>query len=174
MDKDHHIVTLLSSPESKAEGIRVLMSAYQDRLFNHLYKMLGDEAQAKDALQETFIKVWQKFDKYSGKSALFTWVYRIASNEGLQMLRKRRPTDELGEHHMTAVSSSTEDANWILEKLYQALDELPEKQRLVFLLRYFDELTYEELVEVLGGSKGGLKANYHHAVKKIEAFLKSH
>ncbi len=174
MDKDQQIVTLLSHPASRAEGIRMLMSEYQERLFSHLYKMLMDEEQAKDCLQETFIKVWQKFDAYSGKSALYTWVYRIATNEALQALRKRKPTEEVSELHLAQAPSISEDANAILEKLYAALANLPEKQRLVFHLRYFDELSYDELTKVLGGSIGGLKANYHHAVKKIESFLKTH
>ena len=162
----------MSQPQTKEEGMRMLMTAFQERLFANLFRMLKDEDQAKDALQECFIKVWNKFDSFNKSSSLYTWIYRIATNEGLQILRKQKPSEDISELPLSQGNNEL-NGTFILEQLYAALNELPEKQRLVFHLRYFEELSYEAISNITGGSIGGLKANYHHAVKKIEIFLTS-
>jgi RNA polymerase sigma-70 factor (ECF subfamily) len=153
-----------------------IIREYQERVYHVVRKIVIDHDDTDDLVQETFIKVWQKRDSYKGNSQLFTWIYRIAVNEALQHLRKKQRNtlvsihqDELLENQLR--SEMGPDADEIQVQLQKAIAQLPDKQRAVFTLKYYDELKYEQIAEILGGSVGGLKANYHHAVKKIELFL---
>ncbi len=140
--------------------------------------MVIDHDETDDLVQEVFIKVWQKRDHFKGNSKLFTWIYRIAVNEALQHLRKKKRhriisiQDETGLENLLRTQMSP-DADEIEIRLQKAIAALPDKQRAVFIMKYYDELSYEEISGILGGSIGGLKASYHHAVKKIENFLKT-
>ncbi|PTB97964.1 RNA polymerase subunit sigma-70 [Marivirga lumbricoides] len=159
-------------------GFKKLMQLYQEKLYSVIRRVLIDHDDTNDALQETFIKVWNKVDSFQGDAALFTWVYKIAVNEALQSLRKRKrrflKSSEYKENFVEMLQSEQVfDGEQIQLILQKAIIELPEKQQLVFNLKYYDELSYEQIAEITGSSIGGLKANYHHAVKKIENYLKS-
>jgi RNA polymerase sigma-70 factor (ECF subfamily) len=130
-----------------------------------------------DALQNTFIKVWGNLDNFRSESGLYTWLYRIATNEALTLLKKKKrkyllPLTDV-ENQLANTLEADEEFNGtdIQKKLQKALLTLPEKQRLVFHMKYFDDMKYEEISEILSTSVGALKASYHHAVKKIENYL---
>jgi RNA polymerase sigma factor (sigma-70 family) len=134
---------------------------------------------ADDIVQEVFVKVWNNLDSFKGESNLFTWIYRIATNESLQFLRKKRNqswfrSDITEELENALVSEKHIDADEIQMKLQKAILQLPDKQRLVFNMKYFEELTYEEIAAITDSTVGSLKASFHHATKKIEEFLQDH
>lgn len=155
----------------------MLMQQYQQRVYWHIRKILIDPDETDDATQNTFVCVWRNLDKFREESKLYTWIYRIATNEALAELRRRKKRnllrlDDVGEELSTRVdNASFFSGNAIERKLFKALVRLPEKQKLVFQMRYFDELSYEDIAEILGTTVGGLKANYHHAVKKLEKYV---
>ncbi|TNE80192.1 MAG: sigma-70 family RNA polymerase sigma factor [Bacteroidetes bacterium] len=174
------LIAGLRDENTRSLAFSVLLDKYQERLYWHLRKMLNDHADADDALQNTFMKAWQNIESFRGDSKLFTWLYRVASNEGLAILQRRKKKGMLSIHSeeeeegpvmQIAGSVETKGADYIERKLEEALDTLPEKQRLVFQLKYFEEMKYEEMSEVLETSVGALKASYHHAVKKIQNFI---
>lgn len=158
------------------ENFPEIIRLYQERVYHVIRKIVTDHDDTDDLLQEVFIKLWQKRDSFQGNSQLFTWIYRIAVNESLQFLRKKNrttftPIDERDLPSDSISSHMSTGADDIHEYLQKAISTLPEKQRAVFILKYYDELKYEQMTEILGGSVGGLKASYHHAVKKIEKFI---
>lgn len=168
----------LKDPANKMAAFKKLMKLYQEKVYSIIRRMLIDHEDTNDALQETFIKVWNKVDSFHGEATLFTWVYKIAVNEALQVLRKRkRQYEKSSEYQKSIVEILQNDPGFDGEQiqliLQKAIMELPEKQKLVFNLKYYDEFSYEQIAEITGGSIGGLKANYHHAVKKIENYLKA-
>ena len=132
-----------------------------------------------DLLQEIWLKVWQNLDKFSGNSQIYTWIYRIAINETLQFLKRKKrflfiETNNYQKEQIQAVYQGKYiSGDEIQLKLHEAMLLLPEKQRAVFQMRYFDELKFKDIAEILKLSEGGVKANYHHAVKKIENFIKT-
>jgi len=154
-----------------------LVEKYQKRLYYHIRRMVIDHDDANDVLQNTFIKVWNNLENFKEQSQLFTWLYRIATNECLtflEQLKRRKSTafenvEQLLGNKLSSGKYFTGDE--IEMKLQHAILSLPEKQRLVFNLRYYDEMPYEEMSKVLGTSVGALKASYHHAAKKIEDHL---
>ena len=157
---------------------RALVEEYQRRVYGIVRKMVIDHDDADDVVQEVFIKIWSNRESFEGKSEIFTWIYRIAVNESLQFLRKkkRRSLFSMGMHEAMAAKvdhALGPDADQIEKSLQKALLTLPDKQRAVFHMRYYDELTYEQLAEILGGTVGSLKASYHHATKKVEKYLTS-
>lgn len=153
------------------------MDTYQSRLYWHIRRMIVDHDLAQDVLQDTFIKVYQNFHQFKQESKLYTWLYRIATNEALQQLNKLKRmnrTDEDPEYHlvnMVADNISTE-ADEIQVLLQKAIQTLPEKQKLVFMMRYYDDLPYEEISNIVDMSVGTLKTNYHYAKQKIESYIK--
>ena len=177
--EDEHILALLGAAATHERGFRLLMSRYQEPLYRHVRRMVYSHDDANDVIQNTFIKVFKNIERFEGKSKLFTWLYRISTNEALTFLsnRQRKDTDTIDDsengHLANQLRADTFfDGDEIQIKLQQAIAILPDKQRTVFNLRYFDEMPYEEMSEVLGTSVGALKASYHHAVKKVEAFFK--
>lgn len=177
--EDEHILALLGAAATHERGFRLLMSRYQEPLYRHVRRMVYNHDDANDVIQNTFIKVFKNIERFEGKSKLFTWLYRISTNEALTFLsnRQRKDTDTIDDpengHLANQLRADTFfDGDEIQIKLQQAIAILPDKQRTVFNLRYFDEMPYEEMSEVLGTSVGALKASYHHAVKKVEAFFK--
>ncbi len=156
-----------------------LLDAYQQRIFQLAQRMVIDADDAADITQEVFVKVWQKRDQFKGDSAIFTWIYRIATNHCLEFLRKKKKrgflrfTDYEETLKKKLESPSYFDGDEYQRILHQAVLTLPEKQRVVFQLKYFDELKYEEIARITDTSEGALKASYHHAVKKIEAYAKN-
>jgi RNA polymerase sigma-70 factor (ECF subfamily) len=170
------ILSLMDNPKSKESGFRLLMQTYQKDLYWHIRNIVGTHEDTDDVLQNTFIKVFRFFDKFKRDASLFTWIYRIATNESLTYLKKRnkQQTEDIGNsYQLTGTESHGLDGEVIIERLNAALINLPEKQKLVFKMRYFEEMTYQQISEILETSVGALKASYHFAVKKIEAELKS-
>lgn len=174
---DAELLQLIADPTTREQGFRLLMQQYQRRVYGLVRKMVSDHDDADDIMQETFIKIWQGLEHYRGDAQLFTWIYRIASNECLSFIaRKKRkghvPLEAAPEAAETAAARGPgPSGEEVSLRLQQAVDLLPEKQKLVFHLRYFDELTYEQMAEITGTSEGALKASYHHAVRKIEDFI---
>ncbi|TAG08254.1 MAG: RNA polymerase sigma factor [Sphingobacteriia bacterium] len=174
---DLHIITLYGQIDTRNEALSLLISKYQQRLYWHIRKIVIDHDDTDDVLQNTFIKIWKGLENFKGDSALFTWLYRIATNEALGFLRKKQKENTQSIHPIEyQLSKSLESDHYfkgdtIQLKLQQAILTLPEKQRIVFNMRYYDEMPYEQMSEILETSVGALKASYHHEAKKIEAFI---
>ncbi len=178
--EDKDLLLKLRDPESKNYGFNLLVRKYQQKVYWHIRKMVIDHDDADDLVQESFVKVWKNIDSFREDAQLYTWIYRIATNECLNFLRKKKnkyflPIHDV-QHELTQKLDSGHhiDGDEIQLKLQKALLKLPDKQRLVFNMKYFDEMKYEEISEITDTTVGSLKANYHHAVKKIEEFLKEH
>lgn len=179
MIEDTQLLANFSRAESREKAFAQLIGKYQQRVYLLVRKMVIDHDDADDVVQEVFIKVWKNLDKFEGGSQLFTWIYRIATNECLRFLERKKKkrfwisindaSTELAAKIDNAPNISGDE---VQKKLQKALLRLPDKQRLVFNLKYFEELRYDEMAEITGTSVGGLKASYHHAVKKIEEDLK--
>jgi RNA polymerase sigma factor (sigma-70 family) len=175
---DKLLLEQFKQPGSKERAYTAIIKKYQERLYWHIRRMLVDHDDTNDVMQNMFIKVWNGLENFREDSQLYTWLYRIATNESLSFLdqKKRKSAD----YSLSDVEGNLEnriradenfDANKLEWKLQLAIQQLPEKQRLVFNLRYYDEMPYEEMSKVLGTSEGALKASYHHAAKKIEEYI---
>lgn len=174
---DAQILELLGQPATYDTGFRALMVKYQERLYYHVRRMVTDHDDTDDVLQNTFVKVHKGIGKFRGQSGLYTWLYRIATNEAITFLnaRKRKATTSLDDDGVLQDRIAGDvffDGDRAQARLVAAIGTLPEKQRAVFNMRYFDEMPYEDISEVTGTSVGALKASYHHAAKKIESFFK--
>jgi RNA polymerase sigma-70 factor (ECF subfamily) len=176
---DKELIREFRDPKSRNFAFSKLVNTYQERLYWHVRRIVIDHDDADDVLQNTFIKVFKNLDNFREDSQLYTWLYRIATNESISFLKKQRKHIFVSMDDVAHSLSSKLEADPQLSgdaiqlKLQQAILKLPNKQRLVFNMKYFEELKYEEMSEVLGTSVGALKASYHHAVKKIEAELKN-
>ena len=174
---DREILKLIREEHSGERGFILLVKKYQQRLYWHIRRLLVDHNDADDVLQNTFIKVWQGLPQFRGESQLYTWLYRIATNEALSFMKKAQrnrsiPYEDGGAELCTLSDNAPSiSGDEISRKLQKAILMLPAKQRLVFNMKYFDEMKYAEISEVLGTSIGALKASYHLAVKKIEKQL---
>lgn len=176
--KEQEIIELMSSEKSRDRGVRLMMDVYQSRLYWHIRRLIVDHDLAQDVLQDTFIKAYQNFRQFKQDSQLYTWLYRIATNEALQQLNKikrMRKSDEDSEYHLQnlVAESVQQDAEEIQILLQKAIQTLPEKQKLVFTMRYYDDLPYEEISKILDMSVGTLKTNYHYAKQKVEDYIKT-
>jgi RNA polymerase sigma factor (sigma-70 family) len=166
---------LLTTDPNK--GFRLVVEKYSSRLYWHIRRLVILHQDADDALQNTFINAWKCIGNFRNESSLYTWLYTIATNEALALINKRKRNatvslDDLENHFSNSIEgSSWFDGNEAQVKLQNAIIQLPEKQRVVFNLKYFDEMPYEEMSKVLKTSEGALKASYHHAVKKIEKII---
>lgn len=176
--KDEEILAKFKQPDTKNYAFNLLVRTYQERVYWHVRKMVIDHEDANDLTQEIFVKVWKNLGKFQGKSQLFTWIYKIATNECLNFLNKKRKkfliplVDVNAELTNKLETSEYVSGDEVQIKLQKALLKLPDKQRLVFNMKYFEEMKYEDISEVVGTSVGALKASYHLAVKKIEKYLK--
>lgn len=176
---DEQIIDFISIPEKQEEAFRYILKTYKERIYFHVRKIVIDHDDADDVTQEAFIKIWKNLDKFRGDSKLYTWLYRIATNEALTFLQKKKrdKSVSIDDNAMlvSTLESSRSDAylsgDEIQIKLQKALLELTDKQRVVFNLKYFEALKYDDISEITGTSVGGLKATYHFAVKKIEEYL---
>ena len=172
---DDNISELLKTDLNK--GFRLLVEKYSQKLYWHIRRLVILHEDADDALQNTFINVWKGLGSFRSESSLYTWLYTIATNEALTIINKRKRNaavsiDDLQGYFASSMEGSTWfDGDAAQEKLQNAILKLPDKQRIVFNLRYYDEMTYEEMSKVLKTSEGALKASYHHAVKKIENII---
>jgi RNA polymerase sigma factor (sigma-70 family) len=167
-------------PAFKEKAFTVIIKKYQEKLYWHIRRMVVTHDDANDVLQNMFIKVWKGLDNFREDSQLYTWLYRIATNECLTFLeqQKRKSSvsfSDVEEGLRNKIKAEGNfDANRLEWKLQLAIQHLPEKQRIVFNLRYYDEMPYEQMSKVLETSEGALKASYHHAAKKIEDFILNH
>jgi RNA polymerase sigma factor (sigma-70 family) len=175
--EDKDLLEKIKNPETSSYGFNLLVRAYQQRVYWHVRKMVIDHDDADDLTQEVFIKVHKAIGSFREDSQLFTWIYRIATNECLTFLNKKRrrfflPLEDVGKELSAKLDTSPEiSGEDIQKKLQKAILTLPDKQRLVFNMKYFDDLSYEAMSEITDTSIGALKASFHHAVKKIEDFL---
>lgn len=176
--EDKELLEKLRHPETRNFGFSILVRTYQQKVYWHIRKMVIDHDDADDLTQEVFIKVHKHVSEFRQDAHLYTWIYRIATNECLNFLRrkKRRFFLPIGDNESELVAKLTSapyvNGDEVQLKLQKALLKLPDKQRVVFNMRYFDDLSYDEISEITKTSVGALKASYHHAVKKIEEFLK--
>ena len=177
--EDQMILDWIGKSESLEKGFRALVEKYQQKLYWHIRRMVLSHDDADDILQNTFIKVYRSIDQFEQKSSLYTWLYRIATNESLTFIdrNKKFQYDFVEDHDEHPAISQLKadpyfDGDEIQLQLQEALTRLPDKQKQVFLLRYHDEMSYKDMSDVLGTSEGALKASYHHAVKKIEEYFK--
>lgn len=178
--QDSELLVRFRDPATKESAYTSIVRKYQEKLYWHIRRMVVEHEDANDVLQNVFIRVWNALENFREDAQLYTWLYRIATNECLTFLeqQKKRSAVPLGD-----VESGLEnkikadkdfDANKLEWKLQLAIQQLPEKQRIVFTLRYYDEMPYEQMAKVLETSEGALKASYHHAVKKIEDYILNH
>jgi RNA polymerase sigma factor (sigma-70 family) len=172
---DHALVVMFKEERSRERAFTQLVKKYQERIYWHVRRMIVEHEDTNDVLQNVFIKVWRNLGEFREESNLYTWLYRIATNETLTWIsnKKKRSTVTIEDNAFAEklVDQEGFDASKIEWKLQQAIQALPEKQRIVFNLRYYDEMPYEEMSGVLDTSVGALKASYHHAVKKVEAYM---
>lgn len=178
MDEDKDLISAFRIPQSREAAFRDIIFKYQRKIYYQIRRIVIDHDDANDVVQNVFIKAWKGLDGFNEESRLSTWLYRIAYNESINFIKSKKASlfvssDEF-EHvlddHITDTSGFTGEQ--IEQKLQKALQTLPEKQRLVFNMKYFSSMKYEEMSEVLGTSVGALKASYHHAVKKIEEYFR--
>lgn len=175
--EDSELLDLFRDSSTKEMAYTAIIKKFQERLYWHIRKMVISHDDTNDMLQNVFIKVWKGLENFREDSQLYTWLYRIATNECLTFLeqRKKKATlsledDENGLSNMIKADKNF-DANKLEWKLQLAIQSLPERQRLVFNLRYYDAMPYEKMSRILETSEGALKASYHHAAKKIEQYI---
>jgi RNA polymerase sigma factor (sigma-70 family) len=174
------LIVKLRNPNTRNQAFSVLVNTHQERLYWHIRRMVVGHDDTDDILQNTFIKAFRALDNFRGESQLYTWLYRIATNETISFLKTKRlkmfVSFESAENHFAKhlEADSEMSGDSIQGKLQRAILKLPDKQRLVFNMKYYEEMKYEEMSEILGTSVGALKASYHHAVKKIERYVVEH
>lgn len=177
---DKEILELFRTEERRDYAFNLIVRKYQERLYWHIRRILIDHDDTDDILQNTFIKAWIGLETFREASALFTWLYRIATNEALTFLKQKKrkyllPLIDVEKQMSNALETDEYfDGDELQTKLQKAILTLPEKQRIVFNMKYFDEMKYEEIASIMNTSVGALKASYHHAVKKIEKYLTEH
>jgi RNA polymerase sigma-70 factor (ECF subfamily) len=175
---DIELLSMFRNEETKNFAFKLIINKYQERLYWHIRKMVISHEDTDDILQNTFVKVWKSLLNFREDSKLYTWLYRIATNESLTFLKQKKKrffvsfVDVENQLKNTLESDEYFNGDQIQKKLQKAILKLPEKQRLVFNMKYFEEMKYEDMSEILDTSVGALKASYHHAVKKIENYLK--
>lgn len=177
MYEEKEFIQRLLDPNTKNQAFKELLQDYQRPLYNHIRNIVLNHDDTDDVLQNTFIKVFQHLKHFKGESKLFSWMYRIATNEALTFLNQKAKKNGISSEtlqnktldHLKA--DIYFDGDEIQIKLHKAIARLPKKQQLIFKMKYFEDLKYEEISDILGTTVGALKASYHHAVKKIEAFV---
>lgn len=174
--EDSEILARFQTGDGQSYAFNLLIRKYGQKLYWVARRMVIDHDDANDIMQEVWLKVWQNLERFKSASQLYTWLYRIAANESLTFLKKKKrrfllPIGDVEGELMGKVDSGSLSGDEIEKKLQKAILSLPEKQRLVFHMRYYDELPYEEMSKILDTSVGALKASYHHAVKKVEDFV---
>ncbi len=176
--KEETLVQQLKQKDSQAKAFEVLVNTYKERLYWHIRRIVLNHDDTDDVLQNTFIKVFNHIDGFKGESKLYSWLYRIATNEALSFLNTKSKKMGIDNSELQEKMAGRLEADVYFEgdeiqlKLQRAIATLPERQKMVFNMKYFDELKYKEIAEILGTSVGGLKASYHLAVKKLEEYLK--
>jgi RNA polymerase sigma-70 factor (ECF subfamily) len=177
---DNELLVQFRSPDTKEKAYTAIIKKYQEKLYWHIRRMVVDHEDSNDVLQNVLIRVWKGLENFREDSQLYTWLYRIATNECLTFLEQQKKKAAVSLSDVESGLSNkikaeqNFDANKLEWKLQLAIQQLPEKQRVVFSLRYYEEMPYEEMSKVLETSEGALKASYHHAVKKIEDYMLNH
>ena len=177
---DQELLRQFRQAETKEQAFSAIVKKYQEKLYWHIRRMVVTHDDTNDVLQNMFIKVWNALDNFREDSQLYTWLYRIATNESLTFLQQQKKRSSVSLSDVESGLSNKVradegfDANRLEWKLQVAIQQLPDKQRAVFNLRYYDEMPYEEMSRVLETSEGALKASYHHAVKKVSEYIKNH
>ncbi len=180
MTSDSELLILFREEKTRDKAFTDIVKKYQEKLYWHIRRMVITHDDSNDVLQNMFLKVWKGLQNFREDSQLYTWLYRIATNECLTFLasQKKRSTVDMGDDDNglsnTIKADTNFDANKLEWKLQLGIQKLPERQRLVFNLRYYDEMPYEQMSKILETSEGALKASYHHAAKKIEDFILNH
>ena len=180
MTNEKQLISALQDPSKKEAAFNALVSQYKERLYWHIRKMVLDHEDTDDVLQNTFIKVYKNIVGFKGDSKLYTWLYRIATNEAINVLNKKAKrlqitSEEVQKRALDNLETDVYFEGETIQLLLQeAIASLPQKQQLVFNMKYFESHTFEDLSEILGTSVGGLKSSYHIAVKKVTQFLKTH
>jgi RNA polymerase sigma-70 factor (ECF subfamily) len=167
---------MIRKEESRNQGFNLLIIKYQQRVYMLVRRLVYVHSDADDITQDTFIKVHEKINQFREESGLFTWIYRIATNEALTFLKKKKRRNFLFSDNSENLAADLDedplfDGDEIQRKLFDAVDKLPARQKLVFNMKYFEEMKYEEIAGVLDLSVGALKTSYHHAVKKIKRYV---
>ncbi len=174
---EEQLLEELRDPRTQRQGFSKLVAEYSERLYWQIRKMVLSHDDANDILQDVFIKAWTNIENFRGDAKLTTWLYRIAINESITFINKKRNQNNISVDNDDSFLLNTLEGDQYFDGdeaqklLQEAILKLPEKQRLVFQMKYFDEMKYDDMSEILGTSVGALKASYHHAVKKIENFL---
>ena len=174
------ILEIIKQDETRHRAFGMIVDTYSERLYWHIRRMVVVHADADDVLQNTFLKIWEALARFRGDSSLYTWMYRIATNESINFLNARNKRkyvfwDQVEQKLSNSLESDPYfDSNALDKRLQQAILSLPQKQRTIFLLRYYDEMKYEDMSEVLETSVGALKASYHHAYHKIKKIMLNH
>jgi RNA polymerase sigma factor (sigma-70 family) len=176
---DKELLNMYRNGDSRSYAFNLIVRKYQERLYWHIRRIVIDHDDADDVVQNVFIKAWKGLTNFREEANMYTWLYRIATNESITFLKKKKKDlyvslDESA--HQAAIASTGQNyysGDEIQLKLQQAILQLPDKQRLVFNMKYFEDKKYDEIAAILGTSVGALKASYHHAVKKLEKFLTS-
>jgi RNA polymerase sigma factor (sigma-70 family) len=177
---DSELLVQFRDPNTREKAFTAIVKKYQEKLYWHIRRMLVDHEDTNDVLQNVFIRVWNGLENFREDAQLYTWLYRIATNESLTFIEQQKKKasvslDDVENSISNKVKADKHfDPNKLEWKLQVAIQQLPEKQRIVFNLRYYDEMPYEEMSKVLETSEGALKASYHHAVKKIEDYILNH
>ncbi|MEY2629275.1 MAG: polymerase sigma-E factor [Bacteroidota bacterium] len=180
MQDEKDFIRELLDPKTQNTAFQKLLREYQRPLYNHIRNIVLNHDDADDVVQNTFIKVFQNLKNFKGESKLFSWMYRIATNEAITFIHQKAKKNGITSEALQSKivdnlkADTYFDGNDIQLKLQKAIALLPEKQQLVFKMKYFEEIKYEDMSEILGTSVGALKASYHHAVKKIEDFMNTH
>ncbi len=178
MFDDQDILDIYNEGGKEEYAFNLLVRKYSERLYWYIRQLVLDHEQTNDLLQNTLVKAWRYLPDFRGDSKLFTWLYKIATNETLTYLKRERVrsllslSDESARVGSTLMADEYFSGDQVQIALFKEIRKLPPKQRTVFTMRYFDEMKYEDMVEILGGSEGSLKASYHHAYNKIKANLK--
>jgi len=174
---DAEILSKFQDERTRNEAFNILLKKYQQKIYWHIRRMVIDHDDADDIAQDVFVKVWKNLPGFRADAQLYTWMYRIATNECITFLNKKKAKNNVSLDDVdstlgdTLAASSYFDGDKAQRKLQEALLTLPDKQRLVFNMKYYEDMKYEEISDVVGTSVGALKASFHLAVKKIEAFL---
>ncbi len=177
MTSEQDLIAQLKNKQTQENAFRILMGQYKERLYWHIRKIVVSHADADDVLQNTFVKIYRNIDKFKGESKLYSWMYRIATNESITFINKRAKQNniDITEYQHNLAETLQDDVHFsgseIQLILQKAIATLPKKQQLVFKMKYFDEMKYNDMSEILETSVGALKASYFHAVKKIEKII---
>jgi len=178
--KDKELVKQLQTKTSKDQAFRTLISLYKERLYWHIRNIVKSHDDADDVLQNTFIKVYKSIDNFKGDSKLYSWLYRIATNESITLMNKNAKRLQVTSEEVQNLAINNLQADVYFEgdeiqlKLQKAIATLPDKQQLVFNMKYFQNIKYKDMADILETSEGALKASYHIAIKKIEKYLTTH